>query len=245
MLDFQAYGKNEIWQAKKLLYESDNNTKRSFIFSLIALTLLFLLLFFSLVGSDDKWTCEIESANNRGGYICTEMRRTMNCKTISGPIRSEIFLKVRKDLQASAIIECPWEIAISEIRLCYILLAILGTLTGIYALKKTNKKYAELSFQISLAFSALLVIQNCQQQLISAYFDYVSIRTSQINNYNLCNLQEEFQVENNMKGQMQCSFTFYDTTVMLEVASAIALIINAIQINQWRSRQALETNDQL
>lgn len=55
-------------------------------------------------------------------------------------------------------IECPWEIAISEIRLCYILLAILGTLTGMYALKKTNKKYAELSFQISLAFSALLVI---------------------------------------------------------------------------------------
>lgn len=33
-----------------------------------------------------------------GHYICVEMRRTMNCKTISGPIRSEIFLKVKKDL---------------------------------------------------------------------------------------------------------------------------------------------------
>lgn len=39
-----------------------------------------------------------------GHYICVEMRRTMNCKTISGPIRSEIFLKVKKDLQASAIV---------------------------------------------------------------------------------------------------------------------------------------------
>ena len=67
---------------------------------------MLILLFYSIVGSDDKWTCEIESANHRrynnqiigGHYICVEMRRTMNCKTISGPIRSEIFLKVKKDL---------------------------------------------------------------------------------------------------------------------------------------------------
>ena len=76
-------------------------------------------MFYSIVGSDDKWTCEIESANhssninlnNIGGhYICVEMRRTMNCKTISGPIRSEIFLKVKKDLQASAIVSMFYSI---------------------------------------------------------------------------------------------------------------------------------------
>lgn len=43
-------------------------------------------------------------------------------------------------------IECPWEIAISEIRLCFILLSITSVLVGIYALRKSNKKYAELSF---------------------------------------------------------------------------------------------------
>lgn len=37
MLDVEAFSKKEIWQAKKLLYESDGNTKRSFIINLIAL----------------------------------------------------------------------------------------------------------------------------------------------------------------------------------------------------------------
>ncbi|CAK75990.1 unnamed protein product (macronuclear) [Paramecium tetraurelia] len=237
MLDIQAKTNKEIWQAKKLLYESDGNTKKSLILNLVALGLLLILLFYSIIGSDDKWTCEIESANNRGHYICVEMRRTMNCKTISGPIRSEIFLKVKQDLQASAIIECPWEIAVSEVRLCFILLSISSVLIGIYALRKSNKKYGELSFQIGIAFSVLL--------LISAYFDYISIKASQINNYNLCNLQEEFSIEEKMKGQMECSFSFYNFTVFLELACSIALIINSIFINQWRYNQITELNDQL
>lgn len=37
MLDVEAFSKKEIWQAKKLLYESDGNTKKSFIFNLAAL----------------------------------------------------------------------------------------------------------------------------------------------------------------------------------------------------------------
>lgn len=68
MLDFESQARKEIWQAKKLLYESDDHTKRSFMFSIVALVLLLLLLCFSLAGSDDNWTCEIESSNNRKGF---------------------------------------------------------------------------------------------------------------------------------------------------------------------------------
>lgn len=59
-----------------MLYESDGNTKKSLIVNLIALVnkwidlkgLLCILLFYSIIGSDDKWTCEIESANNSNIY---------------------------------------------------------------------------------------------------------------------------------------------------------------------------------
>jgi hypothetical protein len=64
---------------------------------------------------------------------------------------------VKTDLKASAIIECPWEIAISEIRLCLILLSYISVLTGFYAIKKSNRKYAELSFLSGIAFAVLLV----------------------------------------------------------------------------------------
>ena len=68
-----------------MLYESDGNTKKSLIVNLVALVnkcielkgLLFILLFYSIVGSDDKWTCEIESANNSNIYYLYQNRRSL------------------------------------------------------------------------------------------------------------------------------------------------------------------------
>lgn len=42
---------------------------------------------------------------------------------------------------------------------------------------------------------------------------------------------------------MECSFSFYNFTVLLELACSVALIINSIFINQWRYHQITELND--
>ena len=36
-------------------------------------------------------------------------------------------------------------------------------------------------------------------KLIASYFDYISIVNSKVNNYNLCNLRDEFEVEKDIK----------------------------------------------
>jgi hypothetical protein len=40
MLDFQLNDPKMIWDAKKILYESDSSTKRSFVVSLITLVFI-------------------------------------------------------------------------------------------------------------------------------------------------------------------------------------------------------------
>lgn len=35
--------------------------------------------------------------------------------------------------------------------------------------------------------------------MISSYFDYISIVNSKVNNYNLCNLKDEFEIEKDIK----------------------------------------------
>lgn len=63
----------------------------------------------------------------------------MNCRTVSGPIQAEVMLNVDNEVQASALVQCPWEIAISELRICFALLSLLCTGIGLYAIRKKNK----------------------------------------------------------------------------------------------------------
>jgi len=37
MLEFQENTRKEIWRAKKLIYEGDEHTKKSFIFTLVSI----------------------------------------------------------------------------------------------------------------------------------------------------------------------------------------------------------------
>ena len=55
-------------------------------------------------------------------------RKAVNCKTVSGP----------------ALAVCPWEIAISELRVCFILLSLICVFVGLFAIRKESKKTAEL-----------------------------------------------------------------------------------------------------
>ena len=51
-------------------------------------------------------------------------------------------LNLDNNVKASGVIQCPWEIAISELRICFTLLSLLSCGIGLLAVKNKNKKYA-------------------------------------------------------------------------------------------------------
>ena len=59
-------------------------------------------------------------------------------------IKAEVLLNVNNEVKASALAVCPWEIAISELRVCFILLSIICVFVGLFAIRKESKKTAEL-----------------------------------------------------------------------------------------------------
>mmetsp|Transcript_8075 Transcript_8075/g.706 ORF Transcript_8075/g.706 Transcript_8075/m.706 type:complete len:145 (+) Transcript_8075:33-467(+) len=144
-MDFQLNTPKEIWEAKKILYESDTATKKSFMNAIIALISISLLLLLCMVGNSDSWSCDIEG-NKKNEYYCTEVRRNINCKSISGPIHANISIKFDNETKASAEVVCPWEIAVSELRFCFTLLSLVSLYLGFSALKKESKKLAELHY---------------------------------------------------------------------------------------------------
>ena len=52
-------------------------------------------------------------------------------------------LNIENEVKASALIICPWEIAISELRICFTLLSMLCTGIGIYSVRKEDKNFAK------------------------------------------------------------------------------------------------------
>eukprot|EP01017_Pseudomicrothorax_dubius_P012643 TRINITY_DN1531_c0_g1_i14.p1 TRINITY_DN1531_c0_g1~~TRINITY_DN1531_c0_g1_i14.p1 ORF type:complete len:236 (+),score=53.83 TRINITY_DN1531_c0_g1_i14:114-821(+) len=233
MKGFQYSTKNEIYAAKKILYEGDGSTKKTFIITMICAVSLLVLLILSIMGTFDEWVCEIDSTAPRHELICMELRRTINCKTVKGPIRAEVLLNINKQVKASAMVSCPWEIAVSELRFCFIMLALISAGLGIYAVRSESKKYAELHFHSSILVGALLAI--------ASYFDYVAISNSKVNNFSLCNLKDEFQVDSTVKGEyMDCSFTPYYATVLSSIACAVLIVdlLLYILVTICRSSQA-------
>eukprot|EP01016_Furgasonia_blochmanni_P031346 TRINITY_DN32405_c0_g2_i1.p1 TRINITY_DN32405_c0_g2~~TRINITY_DN32405_c0_g2_i1.p1 ORF type:complete len:237 (-),score=34.52 TRINITY_DN32405_c0_g2_i1:140-850(-) len=227
MRAIQYSSQKELHAAKKILYEGDAPTKKMFITVLFTLLSLFVLLILSILGTTDQWTCEVDSRHSKHDYICGELRRAVNCKTVSGPIRAEVFLQVGSEAKANAVAVCPWEIAISELRFCFVLMSILCSLVGLYAIRKESRKYAEVHFQSAIFFAVVL--------LIAAFFDYVSISNSRINNFNLCTLSDEFEVDKSIKGEsMECTFNYYYATVIAGVISAGSLLYSSHSVNKWR-----------
>ena len=77
----------------------------------------------------------------------------MNCKTVTGPITATTTLKVLGGESGSALatayVQCPWEIAVSELRICFVLLSMLCTGIGLWSVRNRNKEWAKMvrSFQ--------------------------------------------------------------------------------------------------
>ena len=128
--------------AKRLILEAPDTTKRTSIFLLISLCLLFGGLIFSWIGMGDSWTCELDSSEETHAFICRDLRSIIGCRNISGPIRAEILLNVKGEVKASASMECSWDHAISELRVCFLLTAGLSSMKNISLPDKENEEEA-------------------------------------------------------------------------------------------------------
>ena len=192
-----------------------------------------MLLALSYLGTGSSWTCELDSTDPKHAYICKQLRKDASCISLTGPISAEIILDINSEVKASALIVCPWENAISELRVCFVLGALLIVVLGIAALSQEDRKMAEVHVNSAYFFSLLLAI--------AAFFDLYAVQDSIANNYSLCTLTDEFAVESGVTGErMDCSHEIYRLTAYAGYICSFTLIIAALQVKNWRSGLAMD-----
>jgi hypothetical protein len=227
MESFQYSTEDELYLHKKKLIENDKLKSQSTYLVAFSTICLICLLIISLLTVRDVWVCELDQNDPNYSHICKELRRSVNCKTtVAPPIKAEVLLRINNNVRASAEAFCGWDTAVSEIRICFIILSFLSIYFAWKALIKSSKKLAEI-FSYSALFFALLL-------LISSLFDYIQIIDSKMNNYNLCNLVDEFKVEKNVDSEiMECSFTSFYWTIVFSLFSSVFLLLSSSYVYDW------------
>lgn len=227
MENFQYSTEEELYLHKRKLVEN-SKLKSQATYLIITTTVCLIIMFIiSIATIRDVWVCELDQNNSNYSHICKELRRTVNCKTtVAPPIRAEVLLKINNTIRASAYAFCGWDTAVSEIRVCFIMLSFLSIYFAWKALTKSSKKIAEIFSYSSLFFAILL--------LIASVFDYIQILDSKVNNYNLCNLVDEFKVEKNVDSEvMECTFTSFYLTIVFSILSSIFLLLSSQVVSAW------------
>jgi hypothetical protein len=227
MESFQYSTEDELYLHKKKLIENSKLKNQSRIFVIITTVCLFILLIISLSTIRDVWVCELDQDNKNSSHICKELRKSVNCKTtIAPPIRAEVILRINNTIKASAFAFCGFDTAVSEIRICFIMLSFLSVYFAWKALSKSSKKMANIFSYSALFFSILL--------LISSIFDFIQILDSKMNNYNLCNLVDEFKVHSNVDSEvMECTYNLFYSTIVFSIFSAISMLISTHFMTNW------------
>lgn len=156
-----------------------------------------------------------------------------SCRTLTGPLKAEILLNINDEVKASAYIVCPWENAISELRICFALGSALVVIIGLLSLANEDKKLADLHVNSAYFFTLLLVI--------SSTFDLFAVSNSNTNNYSLCNLTNEFQVEDGVTGErLSCTHDIYNFTAYLGYTAAAALLASSFYLKGWKDNLSLD-----
>ena len=227
MESFQYSTEDELYLHKKKIVENSKLRSQSIYWIIATSFFLFILLSISISTIKDVWVCELDQESQNQIHICKELRKAVNCKTtVAAPIRAEVMLKINNTITASAVAFCGWDTAVSEIRVCFIMLSLLSVYYAWTALKKSSKKMAQIFSYSSLFFAILLII--------SSIFDYIQILDSKLNNYNLCNLIDEFKVGSNIDSErMECSFNLFYYTILFSILSVISLVISSHSITAW------------
>lgn len=229
MLGFQSSTEH----AKRLILEAPDNTRKTCFLLLATLLVISVHLVLSYLGTENSWTCELDNSKPEHLYICRELRKYASCRTLAGPLKAEIMLNVNDAVTASAYIVCPWENAVSELRLCFALGSVLCIMIGLMALAKEDRKLAEFHLNSSYFFCLLLGI--------AAFFDMYAVADSVTNNYALCNLTDEFTVEEGVKGEsMSCTHYLYTVTGYVGLLTCGMFALGAYQMRNWKQNISLD-----
>ena len=219
--------------AKRLLLEAPDTTRRTSVFLLISLLLLVGGLILSWKGMNVSWICELDSSEEIHASVCKNLRRIVGCRNISGPVYAEILLNVRGEVKASAFMECPWDHAISELRVCFLLSASLAVLMGLHALSKESKKNAELFIQVCFFFVFLIAMMST--------FDLFSVTDAQSNNQDVCTLSGAFEMAQGIEGEsLNCNYDFFKITGFYGYLCTLSLLISALQVKSWSNYLSLD-----
>ena len=229
MLGFQQSAEH----AKRLILEAPDNTRKTTLVLFGTVVLLCGLLYLSYAGTENTWDCAVQSSDMAYAYVCRDLRKLASCRTLAGPLRTEIALDIKQETKAFAHIVCPWENAMSELRICFALGAFLCVGLGLTALAQENRKLAELHLNASYFFSLLLGI--------AATFDLYAVSDSLTNNDALCNLKNEFTLQNGvMDERMDCTHDLYNLTAYVGFAACAALAFGAYQMRTWKQNLSLD-----
>ena len=220
-------------KAKKLILESPDYTRKAAIVLIISAIVTFTHLILSFVGTETEWSCELDQLDSKHEAICKKLLKTASCRNLKGPLRAEIILDIQTEAKASAEIICPWENAMSELRICFIVGCLLTNIAGITALIKESKNLAELTIDASYFFGLLL--------FISALFDYSAINDSLIDNYFLCNWTKDIDLGIGVsKEHLNCNYSLFTFTAYCGVLNSICLFIASYTTGIWKKHLVLE-----
>jgi hypothetical protein len=219
-------------QAKKLILDAPLKTRKvAYLLGITGIVLL-VLLGQSYYGTTNDWTCELDKTDTEHSYACAELRNFTSCRTISGPLSAEISLNIKGEVRASANVTCPWTNGTSEIRICVAVVSLLCVVLGLLALSREDKSLAELQVNAAYFISLMLVI--------ASVFDLVAISNSTTNNYTLCSLTGEYQLEAGIsKERMDCFYDSFTNTAYVGFLSALLVFVSALQVKDWRQKLTL------
>ena len=212
--------------AKRLIFEAPDSTKRTNVFLIITLFLLTGGLYLSFKGVGDIWTCELDSTQENFAFICRDLRSLLGCRNISGPVKAEILLNVKGEVRASAYMECSWDHAMSELRVCFLLSSGLAVVLALNALVYNKKKNAEVFIQASYFFVFLLIMMST--------FDLFAVRDAENNNQDVCTLSGAFEMAKGIEGErLECNYDFFRLTALYSYLCAFSLLLSSLQVKQW------------
>jgi hypothetical protein len=219
--------------AKRLVFEAPDSTRRTSIFLLVSLLLLSGGLYLTFKGIGDTWTCELDSSQENFAFICRDLRSLLGCRNISGPVKAEILLNVKGEVRASASVECSWDHAISEIRVCFLLTSSLAVILGLNALFYNKRKNADVFIQSSYFFVFLLIMMST--------FDLFAVRDASNNNQDVCTLSGAFEMAKGIEGErLECNYDFFKMTALYGYICAFSLVVSGLQVKHWLATSDLD-----
>ena len=133
---------------------------------------------------------------------CDKIRSSVSCKAqLVSPIALSFPIKNSSVTGASVALQCGWETATSQIRICIVLCAIYATWLAYQAASTENRKNTD-TYLSSTGFLSFLLIT-------TAFFDAITVIDSIDDNFTTCSLQHKSRLTDFTSEGKPCSFMVF------------------------------------